>query len=217
MTRSEIIEKFREENPEITERVVSDVVLNSWCLFGDKEICAKSRCIVGETTFHSVEDQRAYDLTALVTNFYDIDAYPGGGVCYDDDPLEVTTIAKLDSDEDGWRSYASGTPEKYYRRGKYLYFEKAPDASDIDILVYTVLASDDFSNDNQEPFNGLTYLRPFHYAMNLYLTMKAKAKIGKVEEAMLKSRQEYNEFLVWMMKTIRGGTYAPIQFVGPSK
>ena len=118
MTRTEIIENFRVTNPEITDRVISDAELATFCKEGDKEVCARTRCIVGDETWDAVEDNDNYDLTTYISKFYDIDEYPGGGVSYDDNRLKKTTIAELDQLTPSWRTNDSGTPTKYYRRGK---------------------------------------------------------------------------------------------------
>lgn len=86
MILADIIEFFRIENPEITTNRISDALLKKWCLPADKEVCAITRCIVGDFTFNSVVSTSVYltryDLTTYEAKFYDIDDYPGGGVSY---------------------------------------------------------------------------------------------------------------------------------------
>jgi hypothetical protein len=207
---------FRTENPEITERVISDTLLKSWALVGDKEICAITRCIVGDTTFDSVASTSVYDtrydLSALISKFYDIDDYPGGGVSFDDDPLEKTTVAELDENTDGdWRTRSAGIPEKYYRRGKYLYFDYPVEDSGEEIRVYAVLISNDFTGVSQKPYNELTYLEPYHYGIVKYLQWKVKEKIGKPNEG-VKAAQEFSAYATWMKKQLGGNKYSPIRF-----
>ena len=111
MILSEIIEMFRCEAPEITEDVVTDALLKKWAKIGDKEICAIARCIVKDFTFNSVASTSVYDtkydLTSKEPKFYDIDDFPGGGVSYNDKPLDKTSVSKLDKEEDGWRIVSS--------------------------------------------------------------------------------------------------------------
>jgi len=217
MTRSEIVQMFRVENPEITANVVSDALLHNWLLTGDKEVCAITRCIVSDVTFDSVVSTTVYntryDLTSQIPNFYDIDDYPGGGVSFDDKPMGKTTIAQLDKDSSSWRTRTAGEPRKYYRRGKYLYFDRpVSDSYDgLEIKVYCVLISDDFNNDNITPYNQLAYLEPFHAALVLYLRWKAKAKVGKPADAQT-AKQEFYDYCQFMKKTIQGGTTGPIRF-----
>jgi len=212
MIRSEIIAMFRTENPEITSRVVTDAVLRDWLLVGDKDFCAKTRCIVDKdgTTITTTEDDTNYDLTIEVTSFYDIDEYPGGGVTYNDKRLKVTTIAKLDQDSRTWRSRASGTPREYYRRGKYFYLDRAVGSDADDIKVYAVLISTDWNTD-VAPYNQLTHLEPFHYGMQLWIKWKMKNKIGKGQEAVA-AWSEYLEYTKWVKKELGGGKYGPITF-----
>lgn len=212
MTREEIINRFRQENPEITDRVITDTVLNSWCLVGDKEICTRNRLLKSEGTFTSVSGTRQYDLTQEISNFYDIDDLPGGGVIYANDPLTYTTIAELDQTRPNWRSESNGTPKYYYRRNQYLYFNKAPSSGTTGtVRVYVILISDDFDDDSKLPFNQLTFLEPFHYSLVLYLTMRAKGKVGKPQEKQV-SMQEYNDYLRWMKREVDRGTFHTIQF-----
>ena len=109
MNRAEIIAKFREENPKITERVVSDTVLNNWLLQGNLRFCTLSKCIVGESTIQSEANQRSYDLTTLIPLFLDIFEYSGGGVWYDGENLDKETPAGLTVINSQWRSLDSGS------------------------------------------------------------------------------------------------------------
>jgi hypothetical protein len=213
MNRREILTLFRADNPEITDRVMSDAVAYSYLLEGDKEACAISRCIVGDTTFSSVVSstvyEAKYDLTALITNFYAIDDNPGGGVVFDDDPLDKTTVAELDMLHSSWRSRSAGTPKKWYVRGNYLYFDYPIETAGLDIMVYSVLVSDDFDDDAKEPFNSLQHLRPFHSALVKYLQWKGKEKIGKIQEG-VRARQEFVDYCKWFGKEIGGNKYGKI-------
>jgi len=211
MTRSEIISKFRQENPEITARVIKTTVLNSWLPTGDKEFCAEVRCIVntGET-IETTEDDQSYVLTDEIDKFYDIDDYPGSGVLYNGKRLEKTTMGLLDEESKNWRDRASGTPKKWYRRGNTLYLDRPIDSNEEDLTVYAVLISDDWNSD-VAPFNELTYLEPFHYAMVLYLRKRAKAKIGKGKDA-LAAAAEYAAYTKWAKSQLGGDKYSKILF-----
>lgn len=211
MTRLEIIDRFREECPEITDRVVTDTVLGSWCEVGDQEICTRTRLIVDQdgTTITTVENQQYFDLTDKISKFYSIDEFPGGGVTYNGIRLTKTTIAELDAEDENWRDNAAGTPDKYYVRGKYLYLDRKIDSDADDIKVYSVLISDPFDNDSKTPFNQITMYEPFHYAVVLYLIMRAKAKVGKPEERNA-ARTEYEGYLSLMKREIGGLKFGPI-------
>lgn len=215
MTRLEIQQRFRDENPEITVNVVSVTTLNSWCLQGDKEICAKARLIVDTGSIVAIEDQKNYDLSALLNKFYDIDEIPGGGLStVSTSGIERRVVksskSELDANRPSWRTGNSGTPKNYFRRGKYAYVVPAPDSSIASMNVDFVAISDDFNNDNITPYNQLTYLEPFHPAMVFYLTWRAKAKIGKPEEA-ASTKLAYDNYVLWMKREIGGGKYGAIQ------
>lgn len=215
MILSETISTFRSDNPEITDRVASDALVKVWCGMADKETCAIARCIVTDEVISSVVSTSVYstryDLVTNISNFYDIDDFPGGGVSFDDDPLEKTTVAELDQEDSSWRERSAGTPDKYYRRGKWLYFDRPVETASLEIRVYAVLLSDDWTEDNTMPFNQLAYLEPFHPAILLYLKWKAKQKIGETGEAQ-QARQDFLEYANWMNKTLGGNKFSPIKF-----
>ena len=217
MILTEILDVFRAENPEITDRVISDVLLKKWAKQGDKEICAVTRCIVADATFDSVVSTTVYDtkydLAALIPKFFDIDDFPGGGVSFDDEPLVKTTVAELDAEDSSWRERSAGTPEKYYRRGNYLYFDYPVDEAGLEIRVYTVLVSNDFTGDNSTPYNGLAYLEPYHYGIVKFLQWKAKAKVGKPNEGQLAAK-EFSDYAQFMKRQIGGNKFSPIRITG---
>lgn len=213
MTLSDIITLFRTENPAIRKNVVSDTLLKKWAKQADKEVCAFTRCIVTDVTISSVATDSVYDtkydLTALIPKFYDIDDFPGGGVSYDDEPLEKTTVSQLDSEDSSWRERSAGTPEKYYRRGKYLYFDYPIETADEEIRVYASLISDDFTGDDTTPYNSLTYLEPYHYAIVLFLKKKAESKMGKPQEAQL-AGAEFTSYIKMMKRELAGDKFSSI-------
>jgi hypothetical protein len=184
---------------------------------GDKEFCAETRCIVDQagTTITTLENEYYWDLSAEITNFYDIDDYPGSGVVYNGRRLTKTTMGELDSDNINWRANSSGVPKKWFRRGKYLYLDRKVDSAVDDLIVYAVLISNDWTTDIA-PYNALAHLEPFHPAMILYLTKRAKAKVGKPEEAMA-AAQEYMSYLSWAKKQLGGNKFGPIHFTPKSR
>lgn len=212
MTRAEIITRFREECPDVTTNVVSNTQLQNWCQVGDKEICAKARLIKGETTITASTSTNAYNLTLNITNFYDIDDFPGGGVVYDGKAISLTTIAELDEITPNWRSNATGIPKRYYRRNQFLYLDRVP-SSAVSMIVYAILVSEDFDDDSKLPFNQYTFLEPFHYSMVLYLKKRAKALLEKDESnAYGRAVTEYEDFVKWMKKEVNRGTLHTAQF-----
>ena len=212
MTRSEIITKFREENPEITDRVLTDSVLNSWCIIGNQEICARTRLIVTTTAevINSVTGQEKYDLTTI-SKFFDIDEYPGGGIrrvatSGTKKRLIKKSISELDDMSSSWRTASSGTPRYYYRRGQYFGVYPKPDSTNDYFEVDAVLIADDFDDDAKTPYNQLLHLKPFHYGIVKYLAWRAKAKVGKPQDAAT-AMAEYLDYLKWITKEIGGGKY----------
>jgi hypothetical protein len=214
MTRAEILKTFRAENPEITERVISDTILNSWLKEGNRNVCAQTRCIVDQdgTTISTNEDDERFDLSVNIDNFYDIDEFPGSGVLYNSKKIDKTTMADLDTEDESWRNRTAGTPKKWYRRGKWLCLDRPIDSNEYDLTVYAVLRPNDFDADTKTPFNELDYLEPFHFSLVLYIQWKAKAKVGKPQDA-TKAEQEYMAYIAYMKKSIGGNKFGPIRFV----
>ena len=210
MTRQEIREKFRNENPEVTTRVITDAVLNDWALTANQEICAETRCIVSNvsSTFNTTITAQYYDLQTRITNFFDIDDYDGGGVYYNDLPLEKSSPAEMNANSRRWRSNATGTPKKWWMRGTYLWFDRIPNAVQ-DVDVDCILIPNDFDADSEEPFNEIGYLQVYSDGISKYLQWRCKAKIGKPEEAQI-AQKAYYDYTVWMKKAVRRGKAASI-------
>lgn len=213
MTRDDIIQTFRDENPRFkTAKAVSNTTLASWCKIGDKDVCARVRCIPGDFEFTTVEDQAKYDLTDEESKFYAIDEYPGGGIAYDDDRLTKRTIAYLDNNSSGWRTEDSDTPTDFYIRGQYIYLRPAPNDA-LTVKVYCNLISDDFDSGSKTPYNELTYLEPFHYALVKFLKWKSEQKKGGKRQDALIAKAEYEDYIKFMQRELGGMKYGPIRFV----
>lgn len=213
MTKQEVQDRFRQENPEATDRVITNTVLDNWCQVADKEICARTRLIKWVEDITTIANEDTYNLTNEITNFYDIDELPGGGVVYNNKRLRMKTIAQLDQETPSWRTADSGTPNRYFRFNNMIVFDR-PGATAVTLKIYAVLISNDFNDDNKLPFNEYTHLEPFHYSLVLYLTMRAKFKIGKPNEQMA-AMAEYENYVKWMKTEIQRGTYSEIQLKSP--
>lgn len=212
MIRSEIVQMFRDQCPEIPSRVISDTTLYSWLQAGDKEFCAETRCIVDQgTTIETAEDEQYWDLTAEITDFYDIDKTSASGVTYNGKALKYKSMAELDIESKNWRARDSGTPQSWFRRGKYLWVDRPIDSNEYDIVVYSSLLSNDWTTDIA-PYNAIQTLEPFHPAMILYLIKRAKAKVGKPEEA-IAAYQEYASYLKWAKVQLGATRFGAIHFI----
>ena len=214
MNREEIRDTFRQLNPEVTERVATDTQLNDLLELGDKDFCAKTRCITNyePETIETTENDESWDLTTEISKFYDLDTFPGAGVLYNDKQLRFRSLVQLDKESPNWRNNSSGTPTRYFRRGARIYTDKPIDSNEYDLKVYAVLISDDFDDDAKLPFNGLTYLEPFHFGLILWLQWKAKAKIAKPEESAT-AMQEYLTYALWARKEIGGTKFGAIHLI----
>ena len=210
MTRAEIRTDFRTENPELTDRVITDALLNTWMKKANREICAETRCIVTNVseTFNTVANTQYYDLEAEIDNFFDIDDSTGGGVYYNDLPLEKSSPSEMNSFNRNWRSFTAGTPKKWWMKGKYLWFDRKPNAAQ-DVDVDCILIPNDFDSDAEEPFNELGYLQVYSDGISKYLQWRCKAKIGKGDEAKI-AKQEYLDYVIWMRKLVRSAKASAI-------
>lgn len=218
MIMSDIIERFREENPELDANVIPDSVCVSWLTVGESEVCTKCRLInTQDNVITPVVGQRDYDMNQVNSMFLDIDEMPGGGVVayYSDSNTaykKLTNITKgwLDSNNSQWRTVTSGKPLYYYRYGPNICLYPPPDSTISTMTCDLVLLSNPFINLNQIPYNEIPYLSNFHYALVLYLTWRGKAKVGKDIEADA-ALKIYGAYIDWMIKTI-GRKYGPIEF-----
>lgn len=211
MNRAAIRSKFYAENPEITERILPATVLNEWMLTANKEICCETRCIVSNESkvINSIEDVQFYNLESNISRFHDIDDMPGGGVYYNGKPLIKTSAGEMNRIASGWKSWASGTPKRYWRRVGYLWLDRKPDTDDIEIEVDCILEPEDFDNDADEPFDGLAHLQAFADGINKYLQYRAKLKLGKEGEGAA-AFKFYVDYVSWMKKRVKGAKYGPI-------
>lgn len=218
MTRKEIIAKFRQENAEITTRVITDDVLASWLLSGNLEYATRLRCLVDQDgqTLTTVEDQKYIDLTAEIPNFYDIDEFPGGGILYNNKRIKFATIGDLDKENVNWRARTASTPKRYYRRGQFVYFDRPIDSNAEDVIIYCVLLPDDFDADDKEPLNEIIYYRPFHDGLVRYLEWRAMGKVGKSQDE-IKALGIYERYIKWAKKEIGMGRFGPISFINPER
>jgi len=201
-TRAEIRERFRAENPEIDVRVIPDATLNSWMKTANKEVCAETRCIVSNvaSTFNTTIGLQYYDIQSLISNFFDVDELPGGGIYYNDVPLEKKSPSEMNGLRRSWRSGDSGTPKYWWLRGRYLWFDRAPDAAQ-DVDIDSILIPDDFDSDSKSPFNEQTHLQIYDDSINKYLQWRTKAKVGKVDESAI-AKADYMSYIKWMKSSV---------------
>lgn len=192
MTRQEIRERFRQENPDITDRTISDTVLNDWINLGQEEMAAETQFLVEDLAFTTVSTQLSYDLTTLSSKFYNIDD-KSSGVFYDNKFLVPSSPAELANSNKRFKENTAGEPKAWYRRQNTITLDKYPESAK-ELLVPCVLLPNDMTSDSDIPFNGLLYLSPVHYGLVAYLTMKAKGKLDK-KEAMSIAQQEYMTYV----------------------
>ncbi len=215
MTRGEIIARMREENPEVTENVASDSVLQSWCEAGNLEVATKARLIKGETTFSSIVNETNYNLTTEIPKFYDIDELPGSGVIYDNRQMDMKSVALIDQERPSWRTQAAGVPRDYYRRNQFLVLGRKP-SSIKDILVYTVLIPDALDDNTKTPFNQFTHLEAFHYSLVLYLEKRVFGGKVKRPGSEMTATAEYDAYVEWLSDEVNRGIYGNIQIRRPT-
>jgi len=84
-----------------------------------------------------------------------------------------------------------------------LWLDRKPDTSALDIAVDCCYLPEDFDSDGEEPFNGLTYLRPYHDSLIKYLQYRSKQKTGKQQEAKI-AKDEYEDYVLWMRNEVQG-------------
>ena len=210
-TRLEIRDQFRVENPAVTVRVITDAQLNSYMKSGNREVCCATRCIVTNESeiISSIADKQFYDLESNISNFYDIDDMPGGGVYYDDYPLKKKSAAEMNYYKKRWRLSSSGTPRFYWRRGKYLWFDVPCETAALEIAADCILLPDDFDDDTKQPFNETGNLQAYSDAIVKYMQWRCKQIKGKETDAK-RAFDDYNKYVAWMSKLVKSAKYGPI-------
>jgi hypothetical protein len=217
MLMSDIIQRFRDENPELDANVIPDATLMSWLLIGDQEVCMKARLIIQEgVNITAVQGQNTYNLLTLNPLFFDISEQPYGGICQFNTSTSYKRLTKrtkawLDVNNAQWRIASQGTPRYYYRSGQNIIVYPTPDNTITKFTADIVLLSNPFNNLNIMPYNQLPYLAPFHYALVLYLAWRGKVKVGKDEESDT-ALKAYAGYVEWMIKTLYGGKFDEIEF-----
>lgn len=211
MTRAELRAKFRVENPDIPERVISDSTLNSWMTTANLEIATETRCIVTSEseTFVSLLNTQTYDLEANIERFHDIDDMPGGGVYFNGAPLEKSSPGAMNRVSRLWKTQNSGIPKRYWRRGAILWFDKPCETAGLEIAVDCILTPEPFDNDSEEPFEGLSHLQAYVDGINKYLQWRSKPVVGKPQDA-AQAYKDYVAYVAWMKKRVGGAKFGPI-------
>jgi hypothetical protein len=210
MTLAELRAGFRVECPDVPISVIPDAMINGYFFAADKDFCARTRCIVDQAgwTFTPVAGATNYDLMTI-TNFFDIDEFPGGGVVYNNKRLEKTSVGELDKEATNWRTRTAGVPKQYFRRGRWLYYDRPIEAVPNPVIIYCVLISNDFLLDADVPMNGLTYLEPYQVGLIFYVEWRAMTKIKKLEEAAI-AYKNYVDYAAETKKTLAQSKYGPI-------
>jgi hypothetical protein len=192
MTRQEIRERFRQENPDITLRTIDDATLNLWIDEGQMDMASTCKFIVDDLTFTTSASVLSYDLSTLSDRFFTIDDKTSG-IFYDDELLLQASAAQLANKDRKFKQNTTGTPKYWYRRKNIIYLDKYPQASKT-LVIPCVLFTNDITSDSDIPFDSLAYLSPIHYGLVAYLSWNAKVKLGKKDEASL-SFQKYQLYL----------------------
>jgi hypothetical protein len=180
--------------------------------FAQLEWNERTECYTRQTTVSLSDGTQEYDLEASITDFHclskqgvSIKIVDGTETTYiEGDDLEVTTVARLNVDEPGWRSVSAGTPRKLYLRrdggSVYLGFHPAPDIGTetwTAIVPYVAIPAD-MSLDADEPFsissNPIKSLRPYHRAL-VHQAAFDLEKLRKDQDRMAIQKQLFEEYV----------------------
>lgn len=117
-------ELFYSVRRKLMETVASrytDLEIFGWLNKAQQFIARKSLCLEKEVAVTTTEGTREYNLRTTTNPFSDIIDISEGGVNYDvngsasnNQPLDFTTIARLNKETPGWRSVSNSIPQKYY-------------------------------------------------------------------------------------------------------
>lgn len=151
---------------------------------GQLEFMERTDCLPRQMSVTLTTGTQEYDLDTSISDFaslseqgVSIKIVSGTTTRYlEGDDLRVTTVARLDQEESGWRAVSAATPLTVYLRrdggAVKLGFHPKPSITAGDVwtaLVGSDAIPDDLSADTDEPFtvtgNPIRSLRPFHRAL----------------------------------------------------
>ena len=114
MNRLGIRTLIRKKLGESTAAFWTDVELNTWIDDGCDDLAFRAKCIKTNGKMTTVTSTMEYALSTYYPNLLSITEvyyYLDGSTW---DKLEPTNRTELDEEEPGWKSAASGTPDRYY-------------------------------------------------------------------------------------------------------
>lgn len=180
------------------------------------EFVKRTECLMKETSVSLVDDTQEYDLEAAITDFgwiskqgIRIAITSGSTTRYlEGDDLRETTVARLTTDEPGWRAASAGTPTHYYLRrdGGRMYLGLHPKPS-IDTETWVavipyVIQPADLSADIDVPFtvssNALNSLKPWHRALTHFAAFdleKFRKDTGRQQAQLALFEAEVQKFM----------------------
>ncbi len=153
---------------------------------GQQEWIKRTECFQRQVSLALVDDTQEYDLETetdfgwIAKQGVSIKIVSGTNTRYvEGDDLDMTSIARLNTEEPGWRAVSKGTPSNWYLRRSggtaNLGLHPKPSITGSDVwtaLIQIVMVPTDMSLDADEPFtysgNALRSLRPFHRALVHY-------------------------------------------------
>lgn len=184
MTLSDLRNKVKWDCPEVIDSWPTaaltddniDLELNEAAL----EIAHLTCCIPSDNQSDPLDITADENYVTLPTNLLVIDSE--GGVFFKDSDgdwqeLDYKDMAWLDAHKVDWRNADSSSdgPDYCYQRGNRLYFYPALDEDRSDgIFLYYGIAPTRMTGDDDEPFDEITYLDPYHYLVALRVKIEAK-------------------------------------------
>lgn len=154
---------------------------------GQLEWVKRTECFQKQTTVAIADGTQEYDLEATIADFgwiakqgVSIKIVSGAHTRYiEGDDLDMTSVARLNVEEPGWRAVPAGAPKKFYIRRDggtvNLGFHPAPHVTGVEVwtvIVPYVVIPADMSADADVPFtlssNPLLSMRLWHVALVHY-------------------------------------------------
>lgn len=187
MTLSELRSKLKRDHPEV--QGFTDAQLNTELNEGQLEIAYLTDCLPTEANFNITADTETYALSTIASDFLKIDREGGLQIKTlvsntQFDRMTYRSMEELDEMYPGWRDQASSAPHSYFQRGNNIHiFPKFSSAVTNGGRIYFLEKPDTMSSDSSEPFNGASYLTPFHKVIVLYAAMVVLSATKKYQEA----------------------------------
>ena len=208
MNRGELRAKLKRDHPEAN--TFSDDQMNTELNEGQLEIAFLTDALPTHANFNITSGTETYALSTIAPDFLKIDREGGLQIKTVSsnskfDRMVYRSMEKLDILFPFWRDASASTPHSYFLRGNDLFiYPKFNTAVTNGGRLYFIEKPDSMDADGTSPFNGVSWLTPFHKIVVLYAAMNILTAVKKYSDAQA-IETLYADRILAMKAHIKGG------------